>query len=72
MYTNNDDIEILSLFGGENQEEEEDRVGEVRVIYMMKGLSLYFIKFECELGKYNKQVVDTFLDSIKFISLEDY
>lgn len=67
MYTDNDDIEILSLFDSEVEE-----VGEVRVIYMMKGLSSYFIKFQCELGKYNKQVIDTFLNSIEFISLEDF
>lgn len=68
MYTDNDDIEALSLLDSEV----EDEVGEVRVIYMGKGLSSYLIIFECELGKYNKQVIDTFLDSIEFISLEDF
>lgn len=66
IHTDEKNVEYLSLHGIEEQ------TGEKRFIYFIKGLSSYTIEFDFELGKYNKQIVDTFLDSIKFISLEDY
>lgn len=66
MYTDTDDIKKAELYSIELEE------GEQRVLFFDKDLSVYLIIIKCELGKYNKQIVDTFLGSIKFISLKDF
>lgn len=66
MCTDNDDIKKAESYGFQFEQ------GEERIIIIMKGFSVYIIRFEFELGEYNKQIIDTFLDSIEFISLEDF
>lgn len=66
MHTDDDNVKKVELNGDHVEK------GEERIIVIMKGLSIYVIQFECELGEYNKQIADTFLDSIEFISLDDF
>lgn len=68
MYMRTDDDDVKKAEAYEVQFEK----GEQRIIILMKGFSIYIINFEFELGEYNKQIIDTFLDSIEFISLDDF
>ena len=60
------DIDIKLSEGGTSSLKE----GEIRITYFTRTFSLYLIVFEAEKGCYNEQIYDTFIDSIKLVSLE--